>query len=43
MHNSEKVRTLVVEAVSAATDYIDRENTAERRDEPSIAAISPVF
>jgi hypothetical protein len=30
MHDSEKVRSLVVEAVPADADYIDRENVAER-------------
>ena len=35
MNDSEKVRTLVVEAVATAADYIDKENVAERWEEPS--------
>ena len=35
MNDSEKVRTLVIEAVATAADFIDNENVAARWDDPS--------
>ena len=35
MNDSEKVRTLVIEAVATAADYIDNENVAARWEDPS--------